>query len=123
MAPPATETNLRLMRAASILAAIAVLVGCGGKSVESAPTRIPEALATLTLVEGHPNITPAVFPHAAHIDAERMGGEVECATCHHLLEEKPEALPRRCTSCHGHAYLQPVVDEAQPHEHAPAPDL
>jgi len=105
--------------------AIVVLAACGADTAPAAPVqgRLPAPLAELTLVEDHPQISPAAFPHGLHTDAARMGEEVACARCHHELDDDPDTIPQRCTECHGFAYLAPEVDDAVPHEHAPAPDL
>lgn len=109
------------MRVARTLPVL-LLAACGGAAAD-APAVSP-ALADLHLVEDHPQIPPAVFPHAEHtlIDADGVR-RATCLRCHHELGDDPAAVPRACRDCHGFAYLTDPVDESQPHDHAPAPDL
>lgn len=98
-----------------------VLLGCAVSAVREA--RLPAALERLTLVEDHPSISPVVFDHALHVDPGVMGRDVACAECHHTLRDDPQQVPRRCTECHIYTYLAEEIDEDEPHQHAPAPDL
>lgn len=85
---------------------------------------VSPALAVMQLVEDHPQIPAAVFPHAAHtLVAEDGRPAATCSHCHHELADEPENPPRACRECHVYAYLTDPVDESQPHEHAKAPDL
>ena len=108
--------------AATALALLPLLLAaCGTPVPEEAP--LPPPLAELTLLEGHPTITPVRFSHARHADGRAMGREVGCADCHHPLRDDPRRLPAACTACHLPLHLQPEVDESGPHDHAGPPDL
>jgi len=106
------------MRTAVTLCAL-VAVACAG----AARTRLPPALARLTLVEGHPQISPVEFDHAQHVDARAMGRDVACVECHHTLRERPDEVPAPCTDCHEYGFMRPPVDESLPHDHSAPPDL
>ena len=112
------------MRRLIPLTVAAVLAACGGPAGTPVAGSLPAPLADLVLVEDHPQIPPAPFPHARHVDA--VPDPVPCVTCHHTLADAPDETPQPCRACHVYAYLadpdEPPVDESVPHEHPP-PDL
>lgn len=108
------------MRRLLLLPAL-LLAACGGAAAPSGD--VSPALAELHLVEDHPQISAAVFPHAAHTQQTDEGRRATCLRCHHELADAPSAIPRACRDCHGFAYLAEPVDESQPHDHDQPPDL
>ena len=108
------------MRRFLILPAL-LLTACGGSS-DVVPSVSP-ALADLQLVEDHPQIPSAAFPHAEHTQIGDDGRRATCMRCHHELADDQGSVPRACRECHAFAFLSEPVDESQPHEHAKAPDL
>ncbi len=90
---------------------------------------LPAALDEITLVEGHPQISPVLFPHGLHANVMHADDGPGCVACHHDLEKDPTAIPQRCTACHMLAYLVPDSEEddehdaSVPHDHVGAPDL
>jgi hypothetical protein len=80
-------------------------LGCSSEgSDETAKERgrIPDVLAELLLVRDSDEIPPVRFPHARHLDPEFAGKKLDCAYCHHTLDELPGSLPMACGTCHPH---------------------
>jgi hypothetical protein len=99
-----------------------LLVAACGVAGEPLPEVSP-ALHELRLVDDHPQIPAAVFPHAEHTHVAEDGRRATCLRCHHELGDDAGAVPRACRACHAYAYLTDPVDESQPHDHAAPPDL
>ena len=104
-----------------VILPVLFLAACSGAASDASD--VSSALRVLRLVEDHPQIPPAVFPHAEHTQVGDDGRHATCLRCHHELGDDPGAVPRACRACHTYAYLTDPVDESQPHEHAAAPDL
>ena len=109
--------------AAPVVFALA-LAACGEAAApESALIgQLPAPLHELRLVDEHPQIPAAVFPHQRHVEPTLGGPAVACVDCHHELMDDPAAVPKGCSACHGFSYLAVEIDESKPHTHPP-PDL
>ena len=96
------------MKRALAICILALLpaVGCSSDTGEpQAPdegARFPAVLADLVLAQDQDEIPPVEFPHAKHLDPRFVGRALDCAECHHTLEDLPGSLPTACGTCHPH---------------------
>lgn len=88
------------------LLALLLAAGCspetGAPGTAGGGARVPAVLADLVLARDSDEITPVRFPHARHLDPGFAGRALDCADCHHTLEDLPGSIPAACGTCHPH---------------------
>ena len=96
------------MNRATAICILALLLAAGCSSEAGDPPTpdggplFPKILADLVLAQDQDEIPPVEFPHAKHLDPEFAGRPLDCAECHHTLEDLPGSIPTACGTCHPH---------------------